>query len=183
MPVNTSGCLVSRNRYSSLSNALRSLIATASRYPLVPAKMIATCFSTASGSYCGCLRISTSRAPRVSWAWVDLSRSLPNCAKAASSRYCARSRRSVPATWRMALICADPPTRDTELPTLMAGRTPWWKRSDSRKICPSVIEITFVGMYAERSPACVSMIGSAVSEPPPSSVLSLAARSRSRECR
>jgi hypothetical protein len=36
--------------------------------------------------------------------------------------------------------------RETELPTLMAGRTPWWKRSDSRKICPSVIEITFVGM-------------------------------------
>jgi hypothetical protein len=31
-----------------------------------------------------------------------------------------------------------------------------------------VIEITFVGMYAEMSPACVSMIGSAVSEPPPS---------------
>jgi hypothetical protein len=29
-----------------------------------------------------------------------------------------------------------------------------------------VIEMTFVGMYAETSPACVSMIGSAVSEPP-----------------
>ncbi len=28
--------------------------------------------------------------------------------------------------------------------------------------------MTLVGMYAERSPACVSMIGSAVSEPPPS---------------
>jgi hypothetical protein len=30
-----------------------------------------------------------------------------------------------------------------------------------------VIEITFVGMYADTSPAWVSMIGSAVSEPPP----------------
>jgi hypothetical protein len=29
-----------------------------------------------------------------------------------------------------------------------------------------VIEITFVGMYADTSPACVSITGSAVSEPP-----------------
>ena len=99
--------------------------------------------------------------------------SLPNCANAASSRYCARSSRSVPATWRIALICAEPPTRDTELPTLIAGRTPWWNRSLSRKIWPSVIEMTLVGMYADRSPACVSMIGSAVSEPPPLRVVQL----------
>jgi hypothetical protein len=52
----------------------------------------------------------------------------------------------VPATWRIALTCADPPTRLTELPTLIAGRTPWWNRSDSRKIWPSVIEMTLVGM-------------------------------------
>jgi hypothetical protein len=32
------------------------------------------------------------------------------------------------------------------MPTLTAGRTPEKKRSDWRKICPSVIEITFVGM-------------------------------------
>ena len=38
---------------------------------------------------------------------------------------CARSSRNVPATCRIARICADPPTRETELPTLMAGRTPW----------------------------------------------------------
>ena len=37
---------------------------------------------------------------------------------------CASSRRSEPATCRMALTCAEPPTRDTELPTLIAGRTP-----------------------------------------------------------
>jgi len=32
------------------------------------------------------------------------------------------------------------------MPTLIAGRTPAKKRSDARKICPSVIEMTFVGM-------------------------------------
>ena len=69
------------------------------------------------------------------------------------------------------------------MPTLIAGRTPEKKRSDSRKICPSVIEITLVGMYADTSPACVSMIGSAVSEPPPSASLSRHARSSSREWR
>ena len=69
------------------------------------------------------------------------------------------------------------------MPTLIAGRTPEKNRSASRKIWPSVIEITFVGMYADTSPACVSMIGSAVSEPPPSSSESLQARSSSRECR
>jgi hypothetical protein len=39
-----------------------------------------------------------------------------------------------------------PPTRETDVPTLIAGRTPEKKRLDSRKICPSVIEMTFVGM-------------------------------------
>jgi hypothetical protein len=38
-------------------------------------------------------------------------------------------------------------------------------------------------MYAERSPACVSMIGSAVNEPPPLALFNFAARSSSRECR
>jgi hypothetical protein len=59
----------------------------------------------------------------------------------------------------MDLICAEPPTRDTEIPTLIAGRTPELNKSDSKKICPSVIEITFVGIYADTSPACVSIIG------------------------
>ena len=81
----------------------------------------------------------------------------------------------------MALICAALPTRDTEMPTLMAGRTPAKNRSVSRKICPSVMEMTLVGMYADTSPACVSMMGSAVSEPAPSASDSLAARSSRRE--
>ena len=65
----------------------------------------------------------------------------------------------------MTLVCADEPTRDTEMPALMAGRMPALKRLVSRKIWPSVIEITLVGTNAETSPAWVSMIGSAVSEP------------------
>jgi hypothetical protein len=46
----------------------------------------------------------------------------------------------------MALICAAPPTRDTDMPALIAGRVPALNRSASRKIWPSVIEMTFVGM-------------------------------------
>ena len=65
----------------------------------------------------------------------------------------------------MALIWAFPPTLETETPTLMAGRTPALNRSVSRKIWPSVIEMTLVGMYAEMSPAWVSMIGRAVRLP------------------
>ena len=88
-----------------------------------------------------------------------------------------------PATFFIGPIWALPPTRETEMPTLIAGRTPELKSLDSRKICPSVIEITFVGMYADTSPAWVSMIGSAVRDPPPSSSLSFTARSSRRECR
>ena len=65
----------------------------------------------------------------------------------------------------ISLVCAAPPTRDTEMPALMAGRMPALNRVVSRKIWPSVIEITLVGTKADTSPACVSMIGSAVSEP------------------
>ena len=67
------------------------------------------------------------------------------------------------------------------MPTLMAGLMPEKKRLGSRKTCPSVMEMTLVGMKAETSPAWVSMIGRAVREPAPRSSLSLAALSRSRE--
>ena len=46
----------------------------------------------------------------------------------------------------MPLSCAEPPTRETEMPGLIAGMMPEWKSSVSRKICPSVIEMTFVGI-------------------------------------
>ena len=149
----------------------------------MPAKSATTCSSIGHGEYCGWFSVATMRSPRASAACVALSSSEPNCANASSSRYCARSRRRRPATFFIAFVCAREPTRETEVPTLTAGRTPEKKRSDWRKICPSVIEMTFVGMYAAMSPACVSMIGSAVSEPPPSSSESFAARSSSREWR
>ena len=47
----------------------------------------------------------------------------------------------------------------------MAGLTPELNSSVSKYICPSVIDITFVGTNAETSPAKVSMIGNAVKEP------------------
>ena len=83
----------------------------------------------------------------------------------------------------MTFRCASLPTRDTERPGLIAGRKPALKRSGSMNSWPSVMEITFVGMYAEMSFACVSMMGSAVSDPPPSSSFSFTARSSSREWR
>jgi hypothetical protein len=76
----------------------------------------------------------------------------------------------------------------------MAGRMPELNRSVSRKICPSVMEMTLVGTNADTSPAWVSMMGSAVSEPvlpftsplvsfSTYSALTRAARSSRRECR
>src|SRR5215831_8938437 len=67
-------------------------------------------------------------------------------ANASRSRYCDSASLSPPATFLIALTCASPPTRDTDRPTLMAGRTPELNRSVSRKICPSVMEMTLVGM-------------------------------------
>ena len=46
----------------------------------------------------------------------------------------------------MALVWASPPTRETERPTLTAGRWPEKKSPLSRKSCPSVMEMTLVGM-------------------------------------
>ena len=86
------------------------------------------------------------RIPRASVRWVWASSSEPNWAKASRSRYWASSSFRRPATFRIARIWAEPPTRDTEMPTFRAGRTPEKNSFDSRKICPSVIEITFVGM-------------------------------------
>ena len=53
-----------------------------------------------------------------------------------------RARQFLPRT----ALCASPPTRDTDKPAFMAGRTPLKNRSASRNICPSVIEMTLVGI-------------------------------------
>ena len=50
-----------------------------------------------------------------------------NFEKASSSRYWAMSIFSVPATFFPLLIWAEPPARDTEIPTLTAGRKPGLK--------------------------------------------------------
>ncbi len=102
--------------------------------------------STGNGLYWPCLSSSVSRAPRSSWARDTASRSDAKDANASRSRYWDSASLMPPATFFIALICASPPTRDTERPTLMAGRTPELNRSVSRKICPSVIEMTLVGM-------------------------------------
>ena len=81
------------------------------------------------------------------------------------------------------MICAEPPTLETDNPTLIAGLTPELNKFVSRKIWPSVIEITLVGIYAETSPACVSIIGSAVKLPAPSSSFNLLALSSNLEWR
>jgi hypothetical protein len=51
-----------------------------------------------------------------------------------------------PDSFEISLVCAAPPTRDTEMPAFMAGRMPALNRSPSRKIWPSVMEMTLVGM-------------------------------------
>jgi hypothetical protein len=71
------------------------------------------------------------------------------------------------------------PTRDTLIPRLIAGRIPSLNRDALKNSCPSVIEMTFVGMYAETSPSWVSTIGNAVIDPPPRASFSLAPRSSS----
>ena len=108
--------------------------------------MIMTWSSTATGAYWPCLRISTRRSPRVSLACVALSRSEPNWAKACQLAVLGEVEPQRPAIFFMAGICAAPPTRETEMPAFTAGRTPELKRSASRKIWPSVIEMTLVGM-------------------------------------
>ena len=53
-------------------------------------------------------------------------------ANTAISRYWASSKRRLPDTFFMASCWALRPTRDTDRPTLTAGRTPAWNNSDSR---------------------------------------------------
>ena len=89
---------------------------TSSTYPFCTIQSMATWISTGIGLYCGWLNSSMMRLPRSIFACVAASSSEPNCAKAASSRNCARSPLSRPATCFMAFSCAADPTRDTEMP-------------------------------------------------------------------
>src|SRR5215472_10141776 len=73
--------------------------------------MTQTCSSIFNGENCDCFSSSVSRAPRLSRRWVVASRSEPNCAKAAISRYWASSPLMRPATFFIALVWAADPTR------------------------------------------------------------------------
>ncbi|KAK8593449.1 hypothetical protein V6N12_045530 [Hibiscus sabdariffa] len=90
-----------------------------------------------------------------------LSRSEANCAKASNSANWANSNFDLPATCFIALIWAADPTLEMEIPTLIADLIPALNRSADKKICPSVMEITLVGIYAKTSPDWVSTIGKA----------------------
>ena len=70
----------------------------------VCAQITATCSSIFSGENCGCFRSSVRRAPRFSSFCVAASRSEPNCAKAAISRYWASSPLILPATFFIAFV-------------------------------------------------------------------------------
>ena len=98
----------------------------------MPAKIAITWRAKGTGSYCGWLSSSVMRWPRSRVARVRLSRSAANWEKALSSPYWARSSLSCPATCFIALVWAAEPTRETESPTLIAGRVPALKRSVSR---------------------------------------------------
>ena len=86
--------------------------------------MIATCFSTGSGWYWPCLSSSTMRCaagelrlrgPVEVGAELREGRELPVLGEVEPE---------LARHLRMALICADPPTRETERPTFTAGRMP-----------------------------------------------------------
>ena len=91
---------------------------------MIPAYSATTCSACGQGLNCGWFSEATMRSPRASVFWVAWSSSEPNWENASSSRYWASSSRSRPATFRIAFVCAEPPTRETEVPTLIAGRIP-----------------------------------------------------------
>merc|ERR1712203_485935 len=78
--------------------------------------------------------------------------------------------------------CAAEPTLVTERPTSIDGLIPDRNRSIDKKICPSVILITFVVIYAETSPAKVSITGKDVLLPPPNVLFNLDDLSNNLEC-
>jgi hypothetical protein len=114
--------------------------------PHVPAKIATTCSSTGSGRELRLLQqFGQARAARQQRC-VEASRSEANCANAAISRYCASSSlmRAGDLLHRLDLRRrADAADRQ---PTFTAGRMPLKNSSVSRKIWPSVIEITLVGI-------------------------------------
>ena len=114
--------------------------------PSDTARISRACFQSGRGAYRRWQRAAIIRSPAERTARVLSSRSEPNWEKVLSSRYWARSMRRREETCFIKGVWAAEPTRETESPTFTAGRCPALNRSVSRKICPSVMEITLVGM-------------------------------------
>ena len=98
----------------------------------VPQYRTAICSPTGIGLYWGWMRSWLFLRPLSRAIAVTLSMSEENLEKASSSAYWAWSIFRVPATFFMDLTCALPPTRETLIPTLIAGRIPWLNKPDSR---------------------------------------------------
>ena len=98
-----------------------------------------------TGAYCGCLSSSDAR-PRSSGARCRVEVAGAELGEGRQLAELGQLELQRAGDLFMAVVWAEPPTRDTERPTLIAGRIPALKRSASRKIWPSVIEMTFVGM-------------------------------------
>src|SRR5690625_727784 len=128
------GCLAAIASRKAFSKSRIMFTGSSSKRPSLFTLSRAFWFLTGNGSYSACFISSTVRSPRFSCCCVAASRSLPNLAKASSSRYCAKSSFNVPDNFLIDFTCAEPPTLETEIPTSMAGRTPELKRSVSRKI-------------------------------------------------
>ena len=87
------------------------------------------CFSTASGVILDLLEDFRQALPAVELGLGGFVEVAAELGEGRHVVYWARSRRSVPATCFMALICALPPTRDTERPTSTAGLMPLLNKS------------------------------------------------------
>ena len=119
-----SGWLLSMKLYRpSLEGSRTFSTGTSSRKPLTAANKIRPRARTHRRVLRLLEQLRDARGRARAGARVAASRSLvPNWANACSSRNCASSSLSEPATWRIACVWAEPPTRDTERPTLIAGR-------------------------------------------------------------
>ena len=106
-----------------------------------------TCSSILSGAYCGCFKhlgLALAVGELLLRRRVEVGAELRERRHLAVLREVELQRTGD--TDFIAFVWAAPPTRLTDRPTFTAGRTPELNRSVSRKTCPSVIEMTLVGM-------------------------------------
>ena len=126
------GCAAGARGTPTRSGGRRST-GTESSLPMVPSQSETTCSSTGCGWYCGLLE----QLDQAAAAIQRRGRGRVEVGTEGGERLQLAVLREVQAQRAgdllIALTCAAPPTRETEIPTLIAGRTPWLNRSDSRK--------------------------------------------------